>query len=582
MFNTSYERDTLQRPSKTTVVYGVSGYETDYYYAPRQKKIQSSSSGGFGQVGFGDEEIVNIGTTSLVNEIAYYKLATNGTRTLDKTERITYDANGNITQYGDVTYKYDLCGRLVREDNPTIDKTIVWTYNDGSNITQRKEYAYTTSSTLDVPTKIFALDYNSGWRDQVTAIEKQTVVYDNAGNPTNYRGMKLNWTRGRLLLCVEKSSGDYASIYDGNGIRKTQEIWLSNGKFWQYAYHYADGHLVAETRRLGVNVKHKIRYFYNQQGVIGMEYDDTHYLYRKNLFGDITAIYERDTCVAKYAYDAYGVCKVMNPDGTENTDEDFIGNVNPIRYRGYYYDVGTGFYYLQTRYYDPQTGRFLNMDSLEYLDPETVGGLNLYAYCNCNPVMYVDPEGTLFGFIFWGMLIGALVLGTVGAICEGTEAYNNGARGWDVVKAAAEGFFEGAKAGAAIGSTIATIIYAAPAIAAFLSTTFTFGGMALITGGTTVMVTVTGAELVAIGAVAIAGIGLVFSRIGKSGGYTIDHHYPNDHDPTHVHINGDDGKTKVDINGNPLPGCRPMTHGEKKAFEKLFEKIIEALTQFMK
>ena len=395
MFNTSYERDTLQRPSKTTVVYGVSGYETDYYYAPRQKKIQGSSSGELGQVGFGDEEIVNIGTTSLVNEIAYYKLATNGTRTLDKTERITYDANGNITQYGNVTYKYDLCGRLVREDNPTIDKTIVWTYNDGSNITQRKEYAYTTSATLDVPTKIFALDYDGGWRDQVTAIEKQPVEYDYAGNPTSYRGMKLNWTRGRLLLCVEKSSGDYASLYDGNGIRKTQEIWLSNGKFWQHAYHYADGHLVAETRRLGAEVKHKIHYFYNQQGVIGMEYDDTHYLYRKNLFGDITAIYERDTCVAKYAYDAYGVCKVMNPDGTENTDDDFIGNVNPIRYRGYYYDVGTGFYYLQTRYYDPQTGRFINMDGLEYLDPETVGGLNLYAYCNCNPVMYVDPTGTI-------------------------------------------------------------------------------------------------------------------------------------------------------------------------------------------
>ena len=408
MFNTSYERDTLQRPSKTTVVYGVNGYETDYYYAPRQKKIQSSSSGGFGQVGFGDEEIVNIGTTSLVNEIAYYKLATNGTRTLDKTERITYDANGNITQYGDVTYKYDLCGRLVREDNPTIDKTIVWTYNDGSNIAQRKEYAYTTSATLGVPTKIFALDYDGGWGDQVTAIEKQPVEYDYAGNPTNYRGMKLNWTRGRLLLCVEKSSGDYASIYDGNGIRKTQEIWLSNGKFWQYAYHYADGRIVAETRRLGVNVKHKIRYFYNQQGVIGMEYDDTHYLYRKNLFGDITAIYERDTCVAKYAYDAYGVCKVMNPDGTENTDEDFIGNVNPIRYRGYYYDVGTGFYYLQTRYYDPQTGRFLNMDGLEYLDPETVGGLNLYAYCNCNPVMYVDPTGTIATLTLISIIVVAL------------------------------------------------------------------------------------------------------------------------------------------------------------------------------
>ena len=141
-----------------------------------------------------------------------------------------------------------------------------------------------------------------------------------------------------------------------------------------------------------------------------MEYDGTHYLYRKNFFGDITAIYNTSgTCVAKYAYDAYGVCKVMNPDGTENTDDDFIGNVNPIRYRGYYYDVGTGFYYLQTRYYDPQTGRFLNIDGLEYLDPETVGGLNLYAYCNCNPVMYVDPDGTTW----WKWVIGAVAVATL-------------------------------------------------------------------------------------------------------------------------------------------------------------------------
>ena len=397
--------------------------------------------------------------------------------------------------------------------------------------------------------------------------------------------MTMTWTRGRLLSTCSLNGKNVEFTYDGDG-RRVKKLCSSGDDITEHNYTYDGSRIVADDFSSFVNynqVVYKLQYFYNQQGVAGFRLNNDYYFFRKNLFGDIIAIYNSyGARVAKYAYDAYGVCKVMSSGGAENTDKDFIGNINPFRYRGYYYDVETKLYYLQTRYYDPSVGRFINADSLEYLDPETVGGLNLYAYCNCNPVMYVDPEGTLFGFIFWGMLIGALVLGTVGAICEGTEAYNNGARGWDVVEAAAEGFFEGAKAGAAIGSTIATIIYAAPAIAAFLSTTFTFGGMALITGGTTVMVTVTGAELVAIGAVAIAGIGLVFSRIGKSGGYTIDHHYPNDHDPTHVHINGDDGKTKVDINGNPLPGCRPMTHGEKKAFEKLFEKIIEALTQFMK
>ena len=133
--------------------------------------------------------------------------------------------------------------------------------------------------------------------------------------------------------------------------------------------------------------------------MIGIKYDDTHYLYRKNFFGDVTEIYNSSgTCVTKYVYDAHGACKVLNANGTENTNADFIGNINPIRYRGYYYDVETGFYYLQTRYYNPLWARFLNADELEYLDSKTIGGLNLYAYCNCNPIKQtVKTVTSLFG-----------------------------------------------------------------------------------------------------------------------------------------------------------------------------------------
>ena len=92
-------------------------------------------------------------------------------------------------------------------------------------------------------------------------------------------------------------------------------------------------------------------------------------------------------------YDAWGHCKVCNPDGTENTDTGFIGHKNPFRYRGYYFDTETGLYFLQTRYYDPDTGRFLSPDDFSYIDPDTVGGINLYAYCNGDPVDYVDPTG---------------------------------------------------------------------------------------------------------------------------------------------------------------------------------------------
>ena len=109
-------------------------------------------------------------------------------------------------------------------------------------------------------------------------------------------------------------------------------------------------------------------------------------MYRKNLFGDVTAIYNGTTKVAEYVYDAWGNCTVT-------TNVNGYGTRNPFRYRGYYYDSDLQMYYLMTRYYDPQTGRFINADTPDYLDPKTINGLNLYSYCNNNPIMNVDPSG---------------------------------------------------------------------------------------------------------------------------------------------------------------------------------------------
>jgi len=97
---------------------------------------------------------------------------------------------------------------------------------------------------------------------------------------------------------------------------------------------------------------------------------------------------------ASYTYDAWGrVLSVKDKNGNEITDPNHIANVNPIRYRGYYYDRETGLYYLQTRYYDPETGRFINADGL--VDTGTgVLGHNMFAYCDNNPVMLSDPSGT--------------------------------------------------------------------------------------------------------------------------------------------------------------------------------------------
>lgn len=82
---------------------------------------------------------------------------------------------------------------------------------------------------------------------------------------------------------------------------------------------------------------------------------------------------------------------------------------------GYYYDNETNLYYLQSRYYDPQTHRFINIDSIEYLDPENINGLNLFAYCGNNPVVRVDYNGNAW----WDWLLGAVIGSIAGGIIGG-------------------------------------------------------------------------------------------------------------------------------------------------------------------
>ena len=102
------------------------------------------------------------------------------------------------------------------------------------------------------------------------------------------------------------------------------------------------------------------------------------------------AIYNTSgTVVAEYEYDAWG--RVLS--ATDKTDL-AIAEINPFRYRSYYYDTETELYYLETRYYDPKLGRFLNPDTLDYLgDGEDLHNYNLFSYCSNNPVMYSDPTG---------------------------------------------------------------------------------------------------------------------------------------------------------------------------------------------
>ncbi len=176
--------------------------------------------------------------------------------------------------------------------------------------------------------------------------------------------------------------------------------------------------------------------------------------------------------MVEYNYDAWGRHTVSGSNIA-------LGNKNPFRYRGYYYDTETELYYLQSRYYDPNLCRFINMDSIEYAEPERINGLNLFSYCNNNPVMSVDPSGHWF---FTVLIICAVVGAAIGGTISGVEAAKNGGSALEITAAVITG--------GAIGGTIG------------LGAGIIGGGGAVIAGGGAVIL---GAGAVVAGSAILAG-----------------------------------------------------------------------------
>ena len=320
----------------------------------------------------------------------------------------------------------------------------------------------------------------------------ESCQYDVIGNPVIYRNRTLSW-QGRRLLRYGNNEYYAEYTYDVNGVRTSKHAITPVGTV-DSKYIYDGNNLVAEQRNGSW-----IYYLYGVDGISGFRYNGITYLYRKNVQGDVTHIYKQlpDNMleqVAHYVYDAWGNCDILQ-------DKEGIATLNPFRYRSYYFDEETGLYYLQSRYYDPELGRFISADSIEYLDPETLGGLNLYAYCGNNPVINYDPTGELFlTCLLIGLIAGAIIGAVIGGVVAYNKAVESGATGWELFGQTVLGVFTGAVIGGAIGAVIgAGIGIGAEIFAAGLSM---FGAGLSGTG----LVLSSGAVLGA-GATMVAGIG---------------------------------------------------------------------------
>jgi len=331
----------------------------------------------------------------------------------------SYDDKGNIVaiyENNSLTerYTYDSLNQLVREDSAKSGTTTTYSYDNGGNILETKKYAYTEGELGDVISTNTYTYSDSEWKDLLTAYNGQTITYDEIGNPLSYRdGFNFTWKNGRQLSTLQNGDNVVNYTYNSNGIRTSKAV---NGVRTDYTLNNTT--IVAET----TNGK-TTWYDYDASGMpIGFTTDEQSYYYKKNAQGDIVAILDSNGVeLASYTYDAWG--NVTSVSG----DEDLAEN-NPFRYRGYYQDSESGFFYLQSRYYDGVVGRFLNADhiGIPILTQGQILNANLFAYCMNNPIIYSDHTG----YVSMGAIIGGIIGLGVGAILIPAIADSWGLKGW--------------------------------------------------------------------------------------------------------------------------------------------------------
>ena len=299
--------------------------------------------------------------------------------------KYTYNGNSQVSKLdagaSKETYVYDSANQLIRENNQAAGKTWVWTYDAAGNVRTEKEYAYTTGTPgTVVASKTYS--YQTGtnvWGDLLINNNGKSITYDGAGNPLSDGTWNYTWQEGRKLEKMTSGSTAWTFTYDANGVRTSR----TNGSTsYNYIYH---GEQLTHMTYGNVDM----HFYYDASGrPLSFTYNGTTYYYVLNLQGDVVAILDSTgEQVVGYVYDAWG--KLIKTTGTASSS---LGLYNPLRYRGYVYDRETGLYYLQSRYYNPEIGRFINAD--RYISTGVgILGYNMFAYCNNNPIRFVDYSG---------------------------------------------------------------------------------------------------------------------------------------------------------------------------------------------
>lgn len=372
-----------------------------------------------------------------------------------KSATYTYDADGNIIRidYSDgtyVNYTYDKLSQLIKDNISFLEFSFDYTYDEAGNLTKVTRTANSTGSKSTIKTFTYT---DSEWGDLLTIYNGTAITYDEIGNPIEYyngSSYTFEW-QGRRLISAERGSKAMSFTYNDEGLRTSKTV---NGVTTNY--YYQGSILYAEETNSQITV-----YIYDENGApVGYMYRKASYgkdvwdvyAYEKNIQGDIVAVYDAltGTKLISYVYNSWGEFSIVY----HNSGSSTTATKNPYKYRGYYYDNDLSLYYLQTRYYDAKTCRFISPDTSSVLTatPTALTDKNLFAYCDNNPVMRVDEDGEFWlelGIMVVGGLVGAVFNSIASALSQ--KAVTGDVDMKSVAVAAASGFVSGAVAASPLG-----------------------------------------------------------------------------------------------------------------------------------
>ena len=337
-----------------------------------------------------DDEITGYVKKEVVSQIEFEYEYTNGRVTKIK-------ENGNIKK----EYGYNNLGYLTYEKNydETGSPSYFYTYDVYGNCTNIQKIVGGTT----IPTNYV---YNSGvYYDQLLSCDGISFSWEGF-NMKSYNGYSYTY-KGNKLVGVAKNgvSTSYTYGINGNRIKK-----VHNGE--ETNYYYEGNNLIVEevgtTKKIfGYDENQELSSITIKEGT-----NESRYYYLKDILGNVIGlINENGEVVVRYSYRAYG--RTISITGTLAST---VGNLNPFRYKGYYYDNETKLYFVSSRYYCPELCRWISPDSIEYLDPESINGLNLYAYCGNDPVNRFDPTGHIAISLIVGLVVSFAIGTTASAI----------------------------------------------------------------------------------------------------------------------------------------------------------------------